>query len=215
MKTLFNLAAILLLLIPQAYSQTSFGLRFAINPGQNPAASYLIVNRQDPTKECLFNVEHIMPSKLIGLMVRMENENFWLMGELLYGQSETQYSLIYTYRIAKEDETNLYAIKKSFIDMPVTVGAKLGLFEIFSGFIMSKDLTTENEMNRVDGYSESLPALRFGWHVGAGVALGPVLIDVRYQQEFSNYGTGQFINGQELRLFNLPDRFSATAAFRF
>ena len=214
MKTLLNLATILLFLA-QAYGQTSFGLRFAVNPGQNPAASYMIANRQDPANECLFNVERVNPFKQVGLMLRQENKNFWLMGELLYGQSETQYSLAYTYRIAKEGENNLYTLKKSFIDMPITVGAKLGIFEIFSGFVVSKDLKTEDEMHQVDGYSETLPAFRFGWHAGAGVSLGPVLIDARYQQEFSNYGTGQFINGQELRLYNLPDKVSVTAAIRF
>jgi hypothetical protein len=213
MKTLLNLATILFFLAPQANGQTSFGLRFGISPSQNPGASYLIVNRQDPANECLFNVEQVKPSKQVGLMVRTENENFWLMGELLFGQSETQYSLVYTNR--KQGETNLYALKKSFIDVPLSIGAKLGMVEIFSGFVVSKDLKTENEMHQVDGYSESSPALRFGWHAGAGVALGPVLIDVRYQQAFSNYGTGQFINGQELRLYNLPDKLSVTAAIRF
>jgi hypothetical protein len=104
--------------------------------------------------------------------------------------------------------------KHSFLELPVSAGVSLGVFEVFSGLSATHSFGYRNELETMEGFSSSQPSLRFGWHSGLGVNFGHVLVDVRYQQEFSNYGQDRYINGQELLLKNSPGRFLATAAFR-
>jgi hypothetical protein len=56
---------------------------------------------------------------------------------------------------------------------------------------------------------------KFGWHSGVGLNFHNIIFDVRYQQQFGNYGQGVFVEGKELLLKNAPGRFTASVAFRF
>ncbi len=212
-KILFNLVAWCCFL-PLAQTQVSFGLRIGASPSVNPSAPPLFTNREDPANESLFDVQQVDYSNQFGILVRSEYHRFWFMGEALYGQSTSQYSFRYTYRSREENKTDLYKLKKSYLQMPVTAGVKLGLFEVFSGFFVSRDLEVENEMTQMNKYSINASSWQLGWHSGVGLNLGMVLLDVRYQQEFNNYGSGQYLNSQELVLKNVPAHLTATLGLR-
>jgi hypothetical protein len=197
------------------YAQVSFGVRLGKSPSVSPKTSHLIINRNDPVNEGLFNINQVNFSEQIGFMIRTEGPNFWFSAELLYGQSVTNYSMIYTREASISEVEPVYQEKKSFLDIPLSAGVKLGVLEVFSGFNITKDLTMATELSTVEGYQTTMPQVHMGWHSGVGVNLGRVLFDIRYKQQFNNYGQGQFINNQELILRNAPGRVMVSAAFRF
>ena len=196
-------------------AQFSFGFRLGKAPSVSPGTSYLMLNRNDPLNESLFNIEQVNFSEQFGLMIRTEGPNFWFSVEVLYGQSKTRYSMIYTREALMYKTDPVYYEKKSFLDIPLSAGVKLGVIEIFSGFSITKDLTMASELSTIDGFQMSMSQAHLGWHSGIGVNFGHVLMDIRYQQQFNNYGQGQFINQQELVLKNAPTRVLITAGFRF
>lgn len=214
-RKLFLLAGFLVCTL-QGYSQLSYGLKVAASPAVRPGTDYLFVNREDPLNESLFNAERVSYGLQFGLMGRYELQKFWFMSELMYGQATTEYSIEYTRRVSEGGASGPIFLdeKRSFIELPVSAGISLGMFEIFSGFSAAHDFNIRSELDQIVGYSADLPVLRFGWHTGAGVNLGRVLLDVRYLQEFRNYGQDRYIDGQELLLKNAPARVVLSAGFR-
>ena len=213
MKTLVFLFLTICSSFLPLYGQFSIGLRFGMNPNLAPRSSSLFVNRQDPINEARFNIENVTFSRQIGLMARLDREHFWFMAEALYGKSKEQYAFTFTYRDVEDGKRCAYTISKSFLEVPVSAGVKLGKLEIFSGLNVSTDLTRKCDLE-MNHYTMDDSSLRLGWHSGIGFNLGKVLLDVRYQQNFSNYGAGQYVSGQELTLRNLPDRLTFSAAVR-
>jgi len=213
MKNLLSTIAILSCVIVQTYGQITVGLRVGKSPNVTPGTSYLFVNRQDLFNESLFNIEQVQYSEQFGFMARFDHGAFWFMSEFMYGRSTAQYSLIHIREINDGQSVKMNA-RRSFFELPISAGVSLGMIEVFSGFSVAHDFGFKNELEQMEGYRTSTPALRAGWHSGIGVNFGHVLIDLRYQQEFRNYGEGQFIHGQELLLKNAPGRFLMTAGFR-
>lgn len=214
MKTLLSTIALILCLGAQAYSQVSIGLRVGKGPNVSPGTNHIFVNRQEAFNESLFNVEQVRYSPQIGVMARMDLEKFWFMSELTYGQITTQYSMIYTAQVESGQTSGTFNEKRAFLEIPVSAGVSLGMIDVFSGLSVAHDFGFKNELETIEGYTSSLPAMRWGWHTGVGVNFGHILIDIRYQQEFGNYGEDRYINGQELLLKSAPARVIATAAYR-
>ncbi len=211
MKKLVTIFTLVGSLISQSHSQISFGLRVGMSPKISPGTSHLVVNRNNPANESLFNLQDVSYTGQIGLLIRRDGQHFWFMAEVLYGKSTTRYSMRSTSEIG---DPTLYREKRSFIDIPCTAGVTIGKVEIFSGFNVTKDLQIESELAKLNGFNMALPTATMGWHSGVGVNLGNILIDLRYQQQFCNYGQGRFLNGEELLLKNAPGRVIASAAFR-
>ena len=214
MKTFLFFALTLCCYLPQLSAQTSFGLRLGMSPDCAPGSAYLIVNRNNPIHECIFNVERVQFSGHVGLVARVDRERFWFMAETLYGKTKEQYSFKYTYRSA-EQARQTYTVQKTTLDVPLSAGVKFGLLEVFSGLVLSKDLVQKGDLKGMDNYAMSSPSFRFGWHSGIGVHVGAVMVDVRYQQSFANYGANQFVGDQELGLQSIADRVMISTGLFF
>jgi hypothetical protein len=173
----------------------------------------MIANRGS-VNESLVNISNVNYSEQLGLMGRYDLERFWFMTELLYGQTKTQVSMLGIGEALEGQAPSLYTEKNSYLELPVTAGVKLGIIEVFSGFTAARDLSIRGETFDIDGYTKDVPALRFAWHSGIGVNLGHVLVDMRYQQQFGNYGKGRYLNGEELLLHNAPGRLVFSLGYR-
>lgn len=224
MKKLLISIVLLSLLVFKLHGQLSVGLRLGVSPEQNPSTPYLVLNRTDPVNQCLFNLEKVTFKPQVGLMVRTENDQFWFAGEILYSQTSSYYSVEYLYRSyftaplgepATGNDIEEYKIQKDYLELPVSAGFKLGMFEISSGLSISKNLKVDNQFEDFAGYTTLPSRLTWGWHAGLGVNLQLVLLELRYQRDFTNYGDNQFINGHELTIPNQVDRLSAMIDFRF
>ncbi len=213
MKTLYSTIVILSCVVAQTYGQVTVGVRIAKSPTVTPGTNHVFVNRQDATNESLFNIDQVSYSEQLGLMARLDRGKFWCMSEIMYGQRTERYSMIYTRELQTGQAPSMMNEKRSFLELPVSAGVSLGVIEVFSGFSVTHDFGFKNELEQIEGYSTTRNALRAGWHSGIGVHVGHVSMDVRYQQEFGNYGDGRYINGQELLLRNTPGRLLITAGF--
>lgn len=215
MNIKFLILSTFLFIAVHGISQFSVGGKVGASLAVQPNTDRLFVNREDSFNESLFNAEHVSYSPQLGVMGRFDIPGFWFMSELMYGQVTTEYSIEYTRRASEGASGPIFLDeRRSYFELPVSAGVTLGNFEIFSGFSAAHDFSIRSDLNQVNGYSEELPALRFGWHTGAGINIGQILLDVRYQQEFRNYGQDRFIDGQELLLRNTPARMVVTAGFR-
>lgn len=214
MKKWIPLIAILGILSTDVSGQISLGLKAGVSPAVDPGTQFIIVNRQDPSSEFLFNVENVQFDGQLGLVARYDMKPWWFSVEALGGRHSTEYSVFYGQDRRSAGVPMRITEQRTYLDVPVSAGVDLGLVDVFSGFYLSHTLHNNSGLDAINGYSENPSLFSAGWHTGLGVNLGWVTFDVRYQQAFSNYGAHRFVNGQELILRNAPGRVIAMVGFR-
>jgi hypothetical protein len=214
MKYFITLISVLGLWTTQASGQITIGAKAGASPSVNPGTRFIIVNRQDPSSEFLFNAEHVHFDGQIGLVARYDMKPWWFSIEALAGRQTTEYSVFYGQDRIHAGAPLRISEQRLFLDIPLSAGVKLGWIDVFSGFNLSHSLKTTSGLAAINGYSRQKNFFNPAWHTGVGANLGWFSIDVRYQQAFSNYGAGHFVNGQELILRNAPGRIVAMIGFR-
>ena len=217
MKNLIILLSVFCFFNYDASAQIEFGVKAGISVPVSPNANSIIVNRQSPRDEFLFNAKSVGNGITLGVFAEQSlSEPFFLRGELLYNQFETTYELNYTWNNGpREFDSQVYTEKTARIDMPITLGVRLNAFEITSGVVARYILSHENEMAELTGYEDTLNPLQLGLQAGVGLNLGNLNIGLAYQMDFTNYGDHMMINGNELSIQNSPSRLVATIGYRF
>lgn len=207
MKNVSVLIAFLMILSSAtAYAQSNWDLNLRIGDGlkRNMGVAPLIVNRNDPTSTFLFKGNTAEYSPTIGLAVRRNTTRFFFEGEALYYSIRKSYEMQYIDEIVENKGGHVMKESCKSIEVPLSAGVKLGYVEIRSGFSMRYEFGQSSSLSDMPHYQRKMDSTVFGWHSGIGVNLGRISAEVRYQQDFANYGQGIFVNDQELLLKNSP-----------
>ena len=217
MKNLFILLFAFCFFAPDASAQIEFGVKAGISVPVSPNANSIIVNRQSPRDEFLFNAKSVGNGITLGVFAEQNlSEPFFLRGELLYNQFETTYELNYTWNNGpREFDSKIYTEKTVRIDIPITLGVRLDAFEITSGVVARYVVSNENEMVALSGYEETLNPLQIGLQAGVGLNLRNLNLGLAYQMDFTNYGDHMTYNGNGLTIQNSPSRLVASIGYRF
>ena len=168
------------------------------------STSPLIVNRNDNSSDFLFNGNKVEFSPVLGVALRYKTDHFFFEGEVLYSPIRKSYSMQYIE--AKGAEGLIHEMEESCKSMylPLSLGVTLGIVEITSGFSMRYEFDPASTLSQMHNFSREIDNTVFGWHSGIGINLGRVSAELKYQQDFANYGQGIFVNDQELILKNAP-----------
>jgi len=209
MKTLCVILFCICSFVLQA--QFSLGLKVGYSPDVRPGTANVIVNREDPRSEFMFNSALVHYTPTFGIQFRLDDHPYWFSGELLaYGWQQT-YSVVY---MMNSESNATLTEEKYVIELPVSIGVTIHRVEVFSGFSVSQTISDKTELNKMAGYASSVSARRYGWHTGVGVTISNFQIALRYAQYFSNYGQHRTVNGCDLTLKNAPAKLLATVTFR-
>ncbi|MDT7829915.1 outer membrane beta-barrel protein [Pricia sp. S334] len=158
---LFSIAAF-------SQSKSGFGIKGGLNYNQN---GDLIASVGDAAE----NIVQGSDGKVgyhVGVFGQLQLLRLYLRPELIYTKTQSAYDL---------NGGTKYDISK--LDLPVLVGAKLiGPLHVFAGpafqYILNNDLEGFN-------INDAEKDFTVGLHIGAGVDLGRLGLDVRYQRGFS------------------------------
>jgi hypothetical protein len=185
-----------------------------ISPENNPTNSPLIVNRQNPSEEFLFNLIQVKTQYFGGIQVRCDlGTNFFVESGATYTQRKSVYSVKYTmkreriYQELQETEDQLI--------LPLSIGVKLKSFEFTSGFLGFVSLAKQSELNQIDGFSDQSNKAQMGWHAGAGINLNKVFFGLEYQSAMNRTGTGMSVHQQSLELRNVPGQCVFNMRYKF
>ncbi len=153
-----------------AYSQSNsgFGIKAGLNYNQN---GDLVASVGDAAE----NIVQGSDGKVgyhVGIFGKLAFSRLYLRPELIYTKTQSSYNL---------DGGTKYDISK--LDLPVLLGAKIiGPLHVFAGpafqYMLSNDLEDFN-------INDAEKDFTVGLHIGAGVDLGRLGLDVRYERGFS------------------------------
>jgi hypothetical protein len=199
------------------HSQVSFGIKAGVSPTFSPKTNYTIANRKSPRNEFTFNIASVSSGLMFGAFVEKElDQSFFIRAEAIYNQFETTYDIRYTWgERTRSANVDTYIEKRKRLDIPVSIGARFGDFEISSGIVARMILSNENDMRQINGYEESLTPFQIGLQTGVGLSIMNVTFGLIYQMDFQNYAEHISINGDNLDLSNSPSRLTATIGYKF
>jgi hypothetical protein len=184
MKKAFIVVALLVLVVQMSQAQFSIGLRGGLNFSNLPEKSYRLNGDEIRTLSDSYTGFHA------GIVSQISFLGLFVMPEVLFVSSGHDLLL------RREGEEDEYFVQKfNQIDIPVMVGTKFGPARVGFGPVASILLNSKSTLPDDAPYKERFNAATYGFQVGAGVNLGKMIIDLKYQFNLSALGDGIEIRG--------------------
>ena len=149
----------------------------------------------------------------LGAYARVKLGPIFIQPELLFNSASVTYT--------KEDFTSTNVIPVLFedtynhLDIPIMVGAKFSAFRIQGGIIGSILLSDNTDLTDIETFEREVENVTYGWQAGIGLDIARVLIDVKYEGNFSRFGEGITIQGNQYSFDARRNRFVVSLGFRF
>lgn len=189
-KTL--LVAVFALASMTAFAQkdSGFGIKAGLNYNQNGDLNFRQV--QDSGEDIIAGSDGKVGYH-VGFFGKLDFPKIYLRPELIYTKTKSSYDV--------DGSTNDYDISK--LDLPVLLGYKIiGPVHIFAGPAFQYTLKNDLEDLEVEDVKNDFTV---GLHVGAGVNLGNIGLDVRYERGFSE-NEANFIGNNVGRVDSRPSQ---------
>jgi hypothetical protein len=200
------------LALNQSHAQIRLDVFGGASPSATPSHAGILMNRESPHEEFIFNVAKVEPQFFFGAKAHMDlHSPFFLETGLLYSQRKSIYSVFYTMVDAEHPVSNhLLNHTMQLLMMPVNIGVSMGNVEVTSGIRAYHSFGTKTQLTQLANYQTENSFLQFGWQAGAGIFIGRTKIGIEYQSDFSRVGHGMSVNGHSLELPNVHGQFLAT-----
>lgn len=148
-----------------------------------------------------------------GLVIQIGMGNFMIQPEVLFNSNEIDYKVSdvqtgFADKILKE--------KYQYLDIPLLLGYKLGGFlRLHAGPVGHVYLSNTSELTDISGYAQKFKEFTWGWQGGFGLDIGKLMIDLRYEGDFSKYGDHFEFFGDKYAFDQSPARFLISLGYLF
>ncbi|MFW5687576.1 MAG: porin family protein [Bacteroidota bacterium] len=187
-------------------AQFSFGLRGGMNFSNLPVETYQLNNPQTRIK----TLPDTYTGFHLGVMSEISLGGVFLMPELLF--VSTGHDLVLE-REGRED--NYFQQRFSQLDIPVMIGARIGPLKAGLGPVATILLNSKTELPEDANFEERFNPATYGFQVGAGVNLGSLALDLKYQFGLSNLGDGIQIGDNVYEFDTRPRQFVLSIGLLF
>ncbi|HUR31888.1 MAG TPA: hypothetical protein VMZ69_10685 [Saprospiraceae bacterium] len=187
-----------------------------VSPQQNPEPHHIFVNRSSPREEFTFDLAQVKASYFVGVGARYNVNQFFFAGEAQYNRREYLYNISHTFPgFGRTEQTEILSESMNVINLPLTLGVDLGIIDVTSGFLPQVIVSQDSDLKSIDGYSQKLDKIRFGWHSGLAANIKDLRVGLSYQMDFNNYADHAYIHDQNLSLQGRSSRILGTLTYQF
>ncbi len=173
----------MLFAIQVSQAQVSFGLRGGLNFSRLPSESVSFTSIENVQSE-VKTISDSYTGFHVGLMGEVSLLGLFIMPELLFVNSGN-------YLVVEQGDTRTDVIQKfSQLDIPVMVGTKIGPIRAGLGPVATIMINSDSNMSEDFAFKERFNSATYGFQLGAGVTLGNIALDLKYQFGLSNLGNG-------------------------
>ena len=148
----------------------------------------------------------------LGLTKDMES-GFFIRAELQYNYSKTTYQLREILPIGEGPFPMTFDDTHHSLVIPLSVGVKLGKVRILSGVDANAILARTQGLDQFESFQDNSSTLFMSWHAGLGLDLNRVGFEVRYTQDFQNYGQGYTVGEKDLDFYGNRNRWTVVAKY--
>ncbi len=137
-------------------------------------------------------------------------DKLFIQPEVQFSSNRTTYELnggIFQTPVIKSE-------KYLFIEIPVIFGARLGPVSLQAGPVGHYLVKSTSEFTDLDNYEQKFRAFTYSYQLGAGLDIGRIGLDVRYQGKFSNNDGHMVFFGERYNFDKNPAHIMASLRLR-
>ncbi len=207
MKKVFVTILTLTLFTTISFSQTiDWGAKAGLNYNFGGDLSEVPANVGDSFEDVITGADS-KAGYHVGLWTKIKVLGLYVRPELIYTQLNN------TYGPNVENSRNEADFKTKKLDIPLLIGAKIaGPLHIFAGPSFQYILDSDFDVNDIDNLETN--DFSVGLQIGAGLELGKLGLDVRWEKGFSNDADGRFLN-TNFNIDNRPNQIIFGLSYRF
>lgn len=146
-----------------------------------------------------------------------------LFGEFIFGGGFFQPELLYTQngrdmRVAFPETTqdDQYFVEKfSHLVLPLHLGIKLGPIKLSGAPVFSMLINSWNDLDLGTTFESNLSKVTIGYQLGAGLQLGSLSLDFRYEGNLTKLGDGVTIADTTIPFDTRPIQYILSLGFKF
>lgn len=219
MKNLLTILIIGMMAMSPLLSQTdfyNFTFTFGMSPKQTPLQNGLIVNRETPMTEFVFNLNEVESSYLLGVSKNFRfNHSFFGTVGLQYRPQKQTYSMLFTH--ADFPDGNEYSLSTTthMISLPVGVGVKFNHLDITSGLQANYAIQSEMKEQIPMGIEMGKSNVELGWYTGVGISYFHTRFGIQYESTLVRSGHNLMHNQRPMEINNVPGNVTFSLGFSF
>ncbi|MCB9288551.1 MAG: PorT family protein [Lewinellaceae bacterium] len=139
-----------------------------------------------------------------GLIIQARLGRFLLQPELLLNSNRVDYRV--DDLAGATVESAIRTEKFQYLDLPLFLGVQAGPFHLQAGPEAHFFINSSSELFDYEGYEQKFDQATFGWIAGVGLDVWNLMLDLRYEGNFSKFGSHITFNGQQYAFDNSPSR---------
>ncbi len=148
-----------------------------------------------------------------GLVIQGKIGKFLIQPEILFNSNSVDYEVTDTQNPGFPAE--IRQEKYQYLDIPLLFGAKFGALRLHAGPVGHLYINSASELTDIQGYAQKFKEFTFGWQGGLGVDLWKLMIDLRYEGNFSKFGDHITFFGDTYNFDKSAARFLISLGFMF
>ena len=102
---------------------------------------------------------------------------------------------------------DIFTEKYQYLDIPFLLGFRFGPFRLQAGPEAHIFLNSSSDLFDFEGYGQRFRSASYGWIGGLGLDIWNIMLDVRYEGNFSSFGDHIRFNGQDYAFDTSPARW--------
>jgi outer membrane protein with beta-barrel domain len=195
-------------------AQTTFDGHIGVSPAQNIGSQEIRINCWNGEAKGALRPSRQSAGITAGLGITHDLESgFFLRGELQYIYSKTQFVMRDVTPTSERLSTFTFDVANHVLALPLSVGVRLGSFRVLSGVNVNAALKSTTALARLDNFYDNSSSLYMGWHAGLEYDLGNIGLEVRYSNDFRNYGQGYSVGEKELIFYGNRNRWTVLVKY--
>lgn len=148
----------------------------------------------------------------VGLTSLFRLGGFYLQPELLYTQTSRDMLLTTT---GTSPQNQSFTQNYGHLSLPVQVGLSLGPLKIGGGPVLSLLVDQWNDLDDNINFDQVMNDATLGYQLGIGLVLGKLMIDLRFEDSLSRFGTEVNIGGQSIDFDTRPRQYILSVGLLF
>ena len=150
----------------------------------------------------------------IGMFILARSKRFFFQPEVIYNSNSTDYK-VDTLGSVSGYLDGVFREKYQNLDIPLMFGLRFDFLRLGAGPVGHVHLKSTSDLLDFNGYKQDFNDLNLGYQAGIGIDLASIVIDLRYEGNFTKYGDHFEFFGTKVPFSNAPSRFIGTIGISF
>jgi hypothetical protein len=203
---------LLCFVLPVSAGSSGFGLRAGLNFSSLPSREEVQLDNGSR----IYALSDSYTGFHLGVMGNLVLPGFFIQPELLYVNTGRQMKIEFPDLPEFFDmEHEYYTEELHHLALPVIIGIKIGPLKLGVGPVFSLLLDNTNNAKAIDHLVHEYKNATVGYQALAGIQLGSLILDLKYENNLTNYGQGITIGGNEFAFDPRPQQFIVSLGLLF